>query len=230
MLSGHIGFMGREGEVICGVGGFLATTKLDAYFHGKSAHAGANPELGRNALLAAANCAINLHTLTQYSGGMSRMNVGTFRAGTVRNSVPDEAKLELEARGETQEINDDISKRAHQMLEAGAKMYNVGCEIEEVGSAPAYDYSRNEFSTKVLDLLRARGLNVTEGASLGASEDVSYMFREVEKNGGKALYLIFGTTLTAPHHNPKFDFDEEALENGFICYREIILEFAGRDK
>lgn len=230
ILSGHLGFMGKENEVICGVGGFLATNKLDVYFHGVSAHAGANPELGRNALLAAANCSINLHTLTQYSGGMSRVNVGTLHAGTARNAVAAEAKLELETRGETQEINEDLLRRTYDMIEASAKMYGVTYDVAEVGSAPAYQYERDEFSTYVQELLKARGLSISEGASLGGSEDVTYMFREVMKKGGKALYLIFGTKLTALHHHPRFDFDERALENGFKSYCEVALDLLKMNK
>ncbi|MGE5632983.1 MAG: amidohydrolase [Caulobacteraceae bacterium] len=230
ILSGHIGFMGKENEIVCGVGGFLATNKLDVYYHGQSAHAGACPELGRNALLAGANCAINLHTLTQYSSGMSRVNVGTFRSGTARNAVAAEAKLQLETRGETQEINEDLQRRAYEVIEASAKMYGVSCEIVEAGSAPAYQYVRNDFSARVLALLKSKGFNVLEGASLGGSEDVSYMFHEVEKNGGTALYLVFGTKLNAPHHHPSFDFDEAALENGFRCYSEIVLDLLMKTK
>jgi aminobenzoyl-glutamate utilization protein A len=229
ILSGHIGFMGRENEIICGVGGFLATNKLDVYFHGQSAHAGAYPELGRNALLAGANCTINLHTLTQYSGGMSRINVGTLHGGTARNAVPSEAKLELETRGENQEINRDLRRRAEEVIEASAKMYGVSCEVVEVGSAPAYKYVKNEFTDHVLELLKTQGFNVNEDAFMGASEDITYMFDEVEKSEGKALYLIFGTKLSAPHHHPSFDFSEEVLENSFRCYSEILLNFLAKD-
>ncbi|MDF2532325.1 MAG: amidohydrolase [Clostridia bacterium] len=230
ILSGHIGFMGKENEIICGVGGFLATSKLDVYFKGQSAHAGAYPEKGRNALLAAANCTINLHTLTQYSGGMSRMNVGTFHAGTARNAVPAEAKIELELRGETQDINEDLRSRVEGMIEASAKMYGVSCEIVEMGSAPAYKYEKNDFSTYVVKLLEAQGFSVSEGASMGASEDVTYLFQEVEKNGGKALYLIFGTALSAPHHHPSFDFSEEVLEASVRSYSKILLNLLMKQK
>ena len=40
IFSGHIGFC-KNKQVVCGVGGFLATSKLDVSFIGKAAHAGA---------------------------------------------------------------------------------------------------------------------------------------------------------------------------------------------
>ena len=58
VIAGHIGIIPQgSGNFYCGVGSFLSTTKLDMHFTGKSAHAGANPELGRNAILAAASAA-----------------------------------------------------------------------------------------------------------------------------------------------------------------------------
>ncbi|NLG87214.1 MAG: M20 family metallo-hydrolase, partial [Firmicutes bacterium] len=58
-LSGHLGFgNGSLGEIGCGQEKFLATTKLDVTFTGQAAHAGMNPDAGKNALLAAALAAI----------------------------------------------------------------------------------------------------------------------------------------------------------------------------
>lgn len=54
-FSGHVGFKATtDNTIIVRTDGFLATTKLDAEFRGVSAHAGAAPEEGKNALLAAA--------------------------------------------------------------------------------------------------------------------------------------------------------------------------------
>ncbi len=55
----HIGFA-PEGTLVAGANGFLATTKLDVEFTGKSAHAGLCPERGRNALLAAADAMVQM--------------------------------------------------------------------------------------------------------------------------------------------------------------------------
>jgi aminobenzoyl-glutamate utilization protein A len=60
----HIGTSAKEtGEFYCGTGGFLATSKFDAYFSGKSTHAGIAPNEGRNALLAAATAVLNLNAI-----------------------------------------------------------------------------------------------------------------------------------------------------------------------
>jgi len=223
ILSGHIGFS-KKNQVVCGTGGFLATSKLDISFTGKAAHAGAHPELGKNALLAGANCALNLHTLTQFGGGMSRLNVGILMSGTARNVVPDHAHLELETRGETQEINEDLLERVYRMIEASAHMYDVTYETKLMGSAPSYQFVSNEFTQHIKDIFGELDLEIIEGGSLGGSEDITYMLRTVEKKGGHGLFLLFGTDLVAPHHNPRFDFDETVLEQGYNCYMKIVTD------
>lgn len=230
ILSGHIGFMAKKNQVICGVGGFLATTKLDIHYYGSPSHAGAYPELGKNALLAGANCAVNLHTLPQFSEGMSRVNVGVLHAGTARNVVPSYAKLEVEIRGETQEINDKLLEKAYHVIEGSGKLHNIEYEVKKVGGAPAYHPQQNEFIAYVMNLLSKYHFEILQNASLGGSEDVSYMFNEVEKNGGKAIYMVFGTDLKAPHHHSSFDFDEEALMNGYTCYKEIVLDLLSKER
>jgi len=223
ILSGHIGFC-KNNRIVCGVDGFLATSKLDVSFTGKAAHAGAYPELGKNALLASANCALNLHTLTQFSGGMSRLNVGVLQSGTARNVVPDHAYLELETRGETQEINEDLLKKVYRMIEASARMYDVSYETKLMGSSPAYEYISSKFSRHIKNILSELDTEIIEGGNLGGSEDITYMLQTVEKKGGYALYLLFGTKLVAPHHNPHFDFDETVLEHGYNCYTKIVTD------
>ena len=71
-----------DGDVTVGTWGSLATTKYDAVFTGRAAHAGGFPEQGKNALLAAASAALALHAIPRHSGGQSFVNVGTLRAGS----------------------------------------------------------------------------------------------------------------------------------------------------
>ena len=107
MFGGHIGFKATKSDsLVCLTGGFLATTKLDASFKGESSHAGAAPERGRNALLAAAASCIALHSISRHGQGASRINVGVLQAGTGRNVLPDVGLIKMETRGANTEIND----------------------------------------------------------------------------------------------------------------------------
>ena len=79
-----------------GAQGALATTKLDFLFKGKAVHAAIAPQQGKNALLAAAAATLNLHAIPRYGIVPTHVNVGRFTAGTGRNVVAEEAKLEVD--------------------------------------------------------------------------------------------------------------------------------------
>lgn len=121
--------------VIPGSHGSLATTKYDVIFHGKSAHAGGSPEVGRNVMLAVGTAILNLYAIPRHSGGASRVNVGTVVAGSGRNVIADEAKMEIEVRGETTEINEYMKDYAVNIIESAAKMHGCTCEMKLMGAA-----------------------------------------------------------------------------------------------
>ena len=212
-LSGHIGFnANRDGMLACMTDGFLATTKLDAFFKGKSSHAGAAPEEGRNALLAAAAASISLHSISRHGKGVSRINVGVLDAGTGRNVLPDRAVIKLETRGGNTEINDFMVSEAKRMIKASADLYNVEVKIEEVGGAPSCSLDE-EMGEEVYRIASASNQfkEVVPKVNLGASEDCSYFMERVQQLGGKAVYMMYGSSLKAGHHNSSFDFNEDCL-------------------
>ena len=105
IFAAHIMPRVKDYDLYFGMNESFATTKLDVIYHGVSTHAAESPQFGKNALLSAANCIINLHSIPRNSDGQTRVNVGTVHAGTGRNVVPDTAKLEIEVRGVTTELN-----------------------------------------------------------------------------------------------------------------------------
>ncbi len=222
LLAGHIGLGVESGTLGIGTVGFLATSKLDVYFEGVSSHAGAAPELGKNALLAAASCALNLHTLTQFSTGMSRLNVGVLHAGSSRNIVPSKAMMQIETRGENEEVNEMLKEKVSHVIEGSAKAFDVKYKVVQAGGAPAYNTYDKEFADKVSEYLKGEGFNIDVARALGGSEDVTFMMNRVEENGGKALHFMFGSDLKAAHHNNKFDFDEDTLVMAFKALTKTV--------
>ena len=71
--------------------------RLDAFddyrFRGTPSHAGMQPEVGRNALMAAAGAAMSLMALPRHGEGMTRVNVGYLRAGEGRNVIASTAEM-----------------------------------------------------------------------------------------------------------------------------------------
>lgn len=185
----HLGIgLKQRGTVTCNTVGFLATTKLDAVYTGVPAHAGAAPETGKNALLAAATAALNLHAISRHSKGASRINVGVLQAGTGRNVIPDKAVLKLETRGTTSEINNYIYQSALRILEAAAAMYDVKLDLSPMGDA-----STSENSPLLVERLQQIAetsnlfASILPEGNIGGSEDCTYFMERVQQKGGRLL-------------------------------------------
>ena len=221
----HIGTGVPQGTVVCGAENFMATSKFDAHFSGVAAHAGGNPEEGRNALLAAAQAALGLHAIAPHSAGASRVNVGVMQGGTGRNVVPAQAQLKVETRGETEEINQYVFKRAQEVILGAAAIYGVEASIAMMGAATACSPSP-EWAAR-LQAIAARVPGVEQAVrsvtSPAGSEDATLMMARVQSLGGQASYMIFGTTLSAGHHNEKFDFDETVMAVAIQTLAEVAL-------
>ncbi len=213
LLSGHIGLNAKEnGLLVANTGGFFATAKQKVVFKGKSAHAAAAPEKGKNALLAAASAALNVYPLVQDSRGMARVNVGTLHAGTVANVIPERAEMKIEGRAMTTELCDELSDNIKRVCEAAAMMYGVQVETTIFGAAMGANGDES-LEKKLCAVARKYNLaeKIKEKGVFGASEDVSWMMDAVQKRGGVACYMMWGTELAEAHHNSMFDFDEKVL-------------------
>lgn len=204
-------------DLYLGMNDTFATTKLDVYYHGVSTHAAESPQFGKNALLAAASCVLNLHAIPRNSDGQTRVNVGTMVAGTGRNVVPETAKLEIEVRGVTSPLNRYMDFYARDIINGAALMHDTIVEIKEMGKAYALNCDKS-FMDHIRDLcnhhLTDLNIGKEDESPLNGSDDFSYMMEHVQAHGGKATYMKLLTDVKASPHNILFDFDEEVLEKG----------------
>ncbi|WP_338667902.1 amidohydrolase [Pseudodesulfovibrio methanolicus] len=232
LLGGHIGFRApKTGQLVCGTGGFLATTKFDVAFTGLAAHAGAAPEQGRNALLAAANAALNLHAIPRHGQGASRVTVGVLDAGRGRNVIPPNALIKAETRGETSAINDCMFERAGEVVAGAARMYGVDAVLTEVGHSVSGESdpglaARVRRVAETMDFFAPAG--IIDRMDLRGSEDFALMLAEVQGRGGLGAYLMLGSNLAAGHHNARFDFDERCLAPGAALFAACVLDLMER--
>jgi len=81
--------------------------------HGKSAHAGRNPEDGRNAIVAAAELALRLEGLIR--DGLT-VNSSRIEGGGPSNVVPDLAVLRVNLRPRTPEIEAEAKRQIEEMI------------------------------------------------------------------------------------------------------------------
>ncbi|MCS2147353.1 M20 family metallo-hydrolase [Scandinavium manionii] len=209
----HIGTGVSAGTVVCGADNFMATSKFDVRFSGVAAHAGGKPEDGRNALLAAAQAAIALHSIAPHSAGASRVNVGVMQAGTGRNVVPSSALLKVETRGESEVINQYVFDQAQHVIAGAAAMYGASADVRLMGAATASSPSPVwvSFLREQAALVPGVKQAIDRVAAPAGSEDATLMMARVQEHHGLASYMVFGTELSAGHHNEQFDFDEQVL-------------------
>lgn len=224
----HIGTGVPANHLVCGADTFMATTKIDVSFKGVASHAGGKPEEGRNALLAAAQATLGLHAIPRHSGGSSRVNVGVLQAGTGRNVIASSATMKVETRGSTNAVNDFIYQQALKVISGAAEMHQVAFDIKLMGAAqsstPTPDWVQyiHRQAEKLGEFEQI--IDHEEGAA--GSEDATYMMERVKSRGGEASYVIFGTDLSAGHHNEKFDFDEKVMSQGIKTLAALALNIA----
>ncbi|HEX9015262.1 MAG TPA: amidohydrolase, partial [Chloroflexota bacterium] len=83
LLGGHVGIGQRgTGQIALNVHSFLALSRFEVTYTGRSAHSGLRPDEGKNALLGACAAITNLYAIARHGLGASRVNVGTLEAGT----------------------------------------------------------------------------------------------------------------------------------------------------
>ena len=213
------------GTVAVSVRGFLSSTKLDVIFHGLSAHAGICPEKGRNALAAAARAALDLLDIPGHLEGVCRVNVGTFHAGTGRNVVPDLARLAIETRGETAQINAQAEERAYALCRAAAERYGCTVEFRPMGGAGGAVCDA-ALARRAAEVLRGvEGVTeILEDVPFGGGEDVTTMMAAVQARGGQATELLLPCAHSAPHHNSRFDMDETVIPLGAEVLARLAME------
>ena len=96
----------------------------------------------------------------------------------------------------------------------------MGAATSSVPSPAWVDYLREQASqvpgvTQAIDKVKAPA----------GSEDATLMMARVQQNGGMASYMVFGTQLSAGHHNEKFDFDEQVMNVAIETLARTALNF-----
>lgn len=233
ILGAHIGFRSRKlGQIICGAGNFLATTKFDVTFSGVAAHSGGAPNEGKNAVLAGATAILNLYAISRHAEGASRVNVGKVFGGHSRNIVPSSFFMQAETRGQTTRINDYLFSKAQRIVESAALMHDVDWDLKLVGGTGS-----GQSSPEMIQFIRniAEGMDIFRQGEIidycdfGGTDDFSHLLTVVQNQGGSGTYVILGTSLASGHHNERFDFDESVLTVGTELLARSVVTLLSKD-
>ena len=130
-------------------------------FTGRSAHAGRNPLDGRNAIVAAADCAVRLKAMQH--GDLS-INPARIDGGAANNVVPDHAVLRFNIRPKTIAAGDDFANDLKDLLLVVEKDHEVSISCHGGITRPPKPVDSQ--AQKLFDLVR------DAGAALG--QDISW--------------------------------------------------------
>ncbi len=219
----HLGLDLPLGHVVGGAVGAFATTKLRAHFTGIASHAAAAPQDGRNALAAAAAGTLAVLGQPRWSTTDTRVNVGTLHAGDGVNIIPAWAELTAETRALDADVQTEMTRRVTQALEGAAASYGCEVEIIETGGSTTID-SDEVVAAAVRAHALAMGLSAETFGPMGGSDDASLFLAEVHKRGGSGSYVMVGADNPAPHHNPAFDVDEQALAQSVDLLEALVRD------
>ena len=223
----HIGLNGKSNEIITSVEGFMASTKYDLFINGESSHAGANPQDGSNAILAAATLIQQLYAIQRHENGDSRINVGKIMGGSSRNIIADKVKLEIEVRGINNEVNLFMKRRVSEIIQGVEQMFSVKISQDKVGEAPSIEPS-SKLKETIYSLISKEVADLKilkEEITPSGSEDATYFIQRVQELGHEGLYLNIGSNHSFNHHHPQFDIVEQDIFNGIDVLYAIAKHF-----
>lgn len=121
-------------------------------FTGKSAHAGRNPQDGRNAVLAAADLALRLKALTRE--GLS-VNPAKIEGGSPNNVVPDHAILRVNFRPRTPQIVTETEVELRRLIDDVEREHDVATHLHGSFGRPPKPIDAG--AAKLFDLVKQCG-------------------------------------------------------------------------
>ncbi len=140
---------------------------------GRAAHAGVEPEKGRNAILALAHQVIALEALNDRANGIT-VNVGFIEGGRLRNIVPDHARVNFEMRAFSRADLDRVTAAILSLFER-EPVSGVQFTVSYIETSPPMprtaDVARLESLAR--QLANELGFDV-QGASTGGAGDAAF--------------------------------------------------------
>ena len=143
---------------------------LELVMTGRAAHAGIEPEKGRNAIVEAAHKALALAALNDRWPGVT-VNVGVISGGTRPNVVPAEARLEVDLRAVTRAALEEAEAEVERIC-AATTVADVKCVIGEHGRHWPMEKSAGTAALveSAVGLARRLGFDLKDAATGGASD------------------------------------------------------------
>ncbi len=188
-----------------------------AFFKGKAAHAGVEPEKGLNAIAMASHavCAMPLGRLDE----SSTASVGIVEGGKATNIVAAECTLRGECRAFDEQRAEEVRQAIHDALLDGARAHGGTVEVDWKLSYPGINVpADDEDVQRIMRAMEECGIEPVL-TSTGGGSDANVLWEK----GCKAIPL--GTGM-AEFHGVNEHISLEDLENAALLLEHVILDLA----
>lgn len=205
-----------------------AAERWTARISGRGGH-GALPHRAVDPILAASHIVTALQSVVSRNvspRAAAVVTVGTFHGGNAFNVIPEAVELSGTIRTFDRDVRDRVLKRVREIIESVAAASEASADVQITRLTPAVT---NDPEVVAVVRKAAEGVvrqeNVRSGERTMGSEDAAYFTEQVP-----GCYFFVGSAnaergLDASHHNPHFDFDEDALPIGVAVMTASIFHY-----
>lgn len=204
-----------------------AAESFSVHIRGRGGH-GAYPHLTRDPIMASAQVITALQSIV--SRNIDALETGvvsvtSVRGGRAFNVIPPEVGLLGTIRTYNPKVRDAIVERFHQVVEGVSESMGCHADVGINHLTPAV-VNAPELSSRVQEIAATMfpdGDIDTEFRNLG-SEDMAYMMDDIA-----GCYFFIGSSgrdrsLDGSHHDPHFDFDEQAMPLGAALMAATVMD------
>lgn len=232
----HLGVIWEElspGQVGVCYGSMMASLdRIDVKIKGKGGH-GAMPHVTVDAISIASQVVTTLQTIVSREVKPVQpavVTIGKFHGGTAYNVITDLVELEGTVRCLTPELRQNLAKRIEEIIKGVTTAMRGDYEYKYTfGYPPLFnnpDFTK-EFSMVAAEVVGAENVRELTEPTMGG-EDMAYLLQEVP---GTFFFLSSNNPekgIVHPHHNPKFDIDEDVLWIGTALFSAMAVKWLGK--
>ncbi len=205
-----------------------AADKWTCTVYGEGGH-GAMPHQAADPIVAASHIVTTLQSIVSRDVSpleAAVVSVGSIRGGEAFNVIPDRVEMSGTIRTYSPEVQETVIRRMHEIVDRVAEGCGMRAEltIEHLTPALVNDPEMTEVVHAAAEVIVGPE-KVSSGEQTMGSEDAAYFTAQVP-----GCYFFIGSAnaergLDAPHHNPQFDFDEDALPLGVAVMMESVMHY-----
>ena len=192
---------------------------------------GSTPEKGVDPIVVASNIVLALEEIIAREVASTKaavVTIGQFHAGFAYNVIPNEVVIEGTTRALEEDVRQYLARRIGEIAQSVATAYRAQCEYEMIWGAPPVvnDPALAKLAANAASkVVGEENVITSRPAPNMAGEDFAYYLLE---RPGAFIFLSSANPAKhtdVPHHNPRFDVDEDVLWKGSSVFVSIVKEY-----